>query len=107
MTILTVDKWMVKPEKQAEHKKLMQKFRKFMKDNAAMFKGMKPVGEYTQMFGGVSGMFVWLVEYDSLADLEKLSKRMERDEEVKKLMQEWMPLIDPASVSTNVWTAVE
>jgi len=51
VTILTVDKWMVKPEKQAEHKKLMQKFRKFMKDNAAMFKGMKLVGEYTQMFG--------------------------------------------------------
>ena len=107
MTILTVDKWMVKPEKQAEHRKLMQKFRKFMKDNAAMFKGMKPVGEYTQMFGGVSGMYVWLVEYDSLADLEKLNKRMEKDEEAKKLMQEWMPLIDPASVSTNVWTAVE
>ena len=107
MTILTVDKWMVKPEKQAEHKKLMQKFHKFMKDNAEMFKEMRSVGEYTQMFGGVSGMYVWLVEYDSLADLEKLNKRMEKNEEAKKLMAEWMPLIDPASVSTNVWTAVE
>ncbi|MDH5462395.1 MAG: NIPSNAP family protein [Candidatus Bathyarchaeota archaeon] len=107
MTILTVDKWMIKPEKQAEHKKLMQKYHKFMKDNAEMCKEMKLVGEYTQMFGGVSGMYVWLVEYDSLADLEKLNKRMEKDEEAKKLMQEWMPLIDPASVSTNVWTAVE
>ena len=107
MTILTVDKWMVKPEKQAEHKKLMQKFHKFMKDNAEMYKEMKVLGEYTQMFGGVSGMYVWLVEYDSLADLEKLNKRMEKDEEARKLMQEWMPLIDPASVSTNVWTAVE
>ena len=107
MTILTVDKWMVKPEKQAEHKKLMKKFHKFMKDNAEKFKEMKLLGEYTQMFGGVSGMYVWLVEYDSLADLEKLNKRMEKDEEAKKLMQEWMPLIDPASASTNVWTAVE
>jgi len=107
VTILTVDKWRVKPDKQAEHKKLMQKFRKFMKDNAAMFKEMRLVGEYTQMFGGVSGMYVWLVEYDSLADLEKLNKRMEKNEEAKKLMQEWMPLIDPASASTNVWTAVE
>ena len=107
MTILTVDKWMVKPEKQEEHRKLMQKFHKFMKDNAAMFKEMKLRGEYTQMFGGVSGMYIWLVEYESLADLEKLNKKMEMDEEAKKLMQEWMPLIDPASISTNVWKAVE
>jgi hypothetical protein len=104
---MTVDKWMVKPEKQAEHKKLMQKFRKFMKDKGELFKGMRLVGEYTHMFGGVSGMYVWLVEYDSLADLEKVSKKMEKDEEAKKLMAEWMPLIDPASVTTNVWTAVE
>jgi hypothetical protein len=98
---------MVKPEKQVEHKKLMQKFHKFMTDNAAVFKGMKLVGEYTQMFGGVSGMYVWLVEYESLAALEKLNNRMEKDEEAKKLMEEWMPLIDPTSVSTHVWTAVE
>ena len=107
MTILTVDKWMVKPEKQEEHKRLMQKFHKFMKKNAEKFKDMKLLGEYTQMFGGVSGMYVWLVEYPSLADIEKVSKRMEKDAEAKKLMQEWMPLIDPASISTNVWTAVE
>ncbi|UCH32383.1 MAG: hypothetical protein JSV05_03115 [Candidatus Bathyarchaeota archaeon] len=48
---MTVDKWMVKLGKQAEHKKLMQKFHKFMKDSAAMFNGMKLVGEYTPMFG--------------------------------------------------------
>ncbi|UCE96713.1 MAG: hypothetical protein JSV51_03735 [Candidatus Bathyarchaeota archaeon] len=104
---MTVDKWMVKPEKQAEHKELMKKFHKFMKDSAEMFREMKLLGEYTQMFGGVSGMYVWMVEYDSLADLEKISKKMEKHEEAKKLMQEWIPLIDPASVSTNVWTVVE
>ena len=104
---MTIDKWMIKPEKQGEHKKLMKKFRKFMKDNAKTFKGMKLLGEYTQMFGGVSGMYVWLTEYDSLADLEKVSKKMEKNERAKKLMAEWMPLIDPASVSTNIWTAAE
>ena len=78
-----------------------------MQENAARFKEMKLVGEYTQMLGGVSGMYVWLVEYDSLADFEKVSKRMETDEEAKKLMREWMPLIDAASVSTNVWATVK
>ena len=107
MTILTVDKWIVKPEKQEEHRKLMRKFREFMQENAARFKEMKLVGEYTQTLGGVSGMYVWLVEYASLGDFEKVSKRMEKDAEATKLMQEWMPLIEPASVSTVVWTAVQ
>lgn len=49
MTILTVDRWMVKPEKQAEHKKLMQKYHKFMENNAEKFKEMKLLGEYTCM----------------------------------------------------------
>lgn len=107
MTILTVDRWMVKPEKQAEHQKMMQKFHKFMKDHAEMFKEMKSLKEYTQMFGGISGMYVWLVEYDSLAALETLNKRLEKDANAKKLMQEWMPLIEPTSMSTHVWTAIE
>ena len=107
MTILVVEKWVVKPEKQEEHMKVMQKFRKFIKDNPELFKEIKSVKEYTQMFGGISGMCIWLIEYDSLADYEKNHTRMDKDEDVKKLTQEWNALIDPATVSVDIWGPME
>jgi len=107
MTILVVEKWLVKPEKQEEHTKVMQKFRKFIKDNPERFKGIKSVKEYTQMFGGINGMNIWLIEYDSLADYEKENARMQKDEDAKKLTQEWQALIDPATVSVDIWSPME
>ncbi|NIO38211.1 hypothetical protein GTO27_11005 [Candidatus Bathyarchaeota archaeon] len=104
MTILAVEKWVAKPEKQKEHTQIMQKFRKFIKDNPAKFKEVKSIKEFTQMFGDISGMHIWLVEYDSLADYERLNARMNKDKGAAKLNQEWLELIDPTTVSVDIWS---
>ena len=98
---------MVKPEKQEEHTKLMQELRKYMKDNPAMFKELKSMKEYTQKFGGIGGTSIWLIECESLAGFERLELRMEKDEELTKLNQKWLSLIEPGTASTEIWSAME
>jgi len=104
---LVVEKWLAKPEKQEEHTQVMHKFRKYIKDNPEMFKEVKSIREYTQMLGGISGMFIWLIEYDSLADYAKLTSRMGKDEEAAELTQEWTALIDRPTWSVEIWRATE
>jgi len=59
------------------------------------------------MFGGVSGGYVELDEFDSLADAEKYIVRTDKDEGFMKLLQEALQLVVPATYSLNVWKAVE
>jgi len=107
VTILAVEKWVAKPEKQKEYMQIMKKFRKFIKDNPAMFKEVRSIKEFTQTLGGINGMHIWLVEYNSLADYERLNARMNKDEGATKLTQEWLELIDPTTVSVDIWSATE
>ncbi len=52
-------------------------------------------------------MNIWLIEYNSLADYEKESARMQKDEGAQKLNNEWQALIDPVTVSVDVWRPTE
>ena len=107
MSILVVEKWVVKPEKQKEHMQIMEKFRKLIKDNPAMWKEVKSIREFTQMLGGISGMHIWLLEFDNLADYERLNERTIKDEGSVKLNQQWYELIDPTTVSVEIWSATK
>jgi hypothetical protein len=106
MTVFEVGQWMVKPEKQEEFTKLLKRILKYMKDNPKMFKEIKSVKIFTQTFGGMYGAYVELVEYDSLADYERSSKRMQKDEALAKMDKEFMLLIEPTTLSSNLWTFV-
>lgn len=98
---------MVKPEKQEEHAKLLKRFLKYMKENPKLFKEMKSTKTFTQTFGGTPGAYASLTEYASLADFEKLSKKMLKDAVCMKLNTEFMLTIDPATLTDNIWTQVE
>ena len=106
MTIFEVDQWLVKPEKQEGFTKLLKRILKYMKDNQKMFKEVKSQKIFTQTFGGIYGAYVALVEYDSLTDYERSSKRMQKDKELAKMDKEFMSLIEPTTLSTNIWTFV-
>ena len=106
MTIVTVEKWVVKPEKRDEYTKVMQRYRKYIADNPELFKEIKSVKEYTQLFGETSGMNILLIEYNSLADYEKLHVRMREDETTERLEHEWQAVVDSATVSLDVWTYI-
>jgi len=106
MTVFEVGQWMVKPEKQEEFTKLLKRMLKYMKDNPKMFKEVKSLKIFTQTFGGIYGAYVELVEFDSLADYERSNKRMQKDEALAKMNKEFMLLIEPTTLSSNLWTFV-
>ena len=107
MTIVVQDMWVVKPDRQAEFKKLWQLYQKYAKDNPKLFKEMKGNKTFTQMLGGTYGAYISLSEYNSLADMEKLNNRTMKDPTLMKLNQEMMQLIDPVTYTSNVWTTLE
>jgi len=86
-----------------EHK-IAEKILKHMKDNPKIFKEIKSYKIFTQTFGGIYGAYVELVEYDSLADYERSNKRMQKDEALTKMNKEFMSLIEPTTLSSNIWT---
>ena len=106
MTVFEVGQWVVKPEKEEAFRKLLKRSIKYMKENPKLFKEVKSQKIFTQTFGGISGAYVALAEYDSLADYERSSKKMEKDEASAKMMKEFMSLVDPTTLSTNIWTLV-
>jgi hypothetical protein len=98
---------LVKPEKQAEYAKLMQKMNKYMKDNPKLFKELKSVKNFTQTFGGTYGTHITLMEFNSLTDMEKLDKRTMKDQTLLKIYNEMMTLIEPTTYTSNIWTPLE
>jgi hypothetical protein len=92
MTVLFISSWVVKPEKQMEYSRLVQRLFEYMKKNPKAFKELKSLKFYTQTFGGIVGSSVELAEYESLADYETFQARMKKDKEHMKMYQEFMLL---------------
>jgi len=107
MTIIIAETMLVKPEKQAEYTKLMQKVNKYMKDNPKLFKELKSVKNFTQTFGGTYGTHITLMEFNSLTDMEKLDRRTMKDQTLMKIYTEMMTLIEPTTYTSNIWTPLE
>jgi len=107
MTIVIQESFLVKPEKQAEFTKLMNRMLKYMKDNPKLFKELKSAKNFTQTFGGTYGTHITLMEFNSLTDMEKLDKRTMNDQTLIKIYNEMMPLIEPTTYTSNIWTPLE
>jgi hypothetical protein len=105
MTILEVETFVVKPEKQGEVMALWQKILKYIKENPEKVKA-KSTKIFTQVFGGTFGGYVVMSEYDSLADYEK-DYAMMQDETYMKFFQETQAFIVPGTLSINILSALE
>jgi hypothetical protein len=106
MTILEVETFVVKPEKQGEVMALWQRMLKYMKEHPEKVKA-KSTKIFTQVFGGTFGAYVGMSEYDSIADWEKEYANMMQDETYMKLFQEAMAVIVPGTFSINILSALE
>ena len=106
MTIFTVETYVVKPEKTVEFTAWVKKWEAFTKKRPKMFKEVKSYKVFSNMLGGIWGGGVWMSEYESLADLEKLFHRMMADKASMTMMAEWNALIIPGTYSINVWAPV-
>ena len=106
MTVFTVERYVVKPDKLAEFTAFVKKFKAIVKRRPELCKEMKSYKIYSDQLGGNWGGGTWMTEYDSLADFEKCVKRAMGDKEFITIMAEWNALIVPGTYSINVWTPV-
>jgi len=106
MAVYLVSTWVVKSEKQEQFMPVWRKFLRYIKENPEKTKELKSTKLFKQTFGGIAGAYVELAEFDNLKDCEKFYGRLSEDEGWTKIDQEFMLLIEPATLSTNVWNLV-
>jgi len=106
MSVIVVETYVVKSEKQDVFRSSLQRILQYKKENPEKFKEMKSKRIFAQMFGGVSGGFIEMNEFDTLADAEQYMSRVFQDEEFLKLYQDAKLLLVPATYSLNVWKAI-
>jgi len=85
---------------------LLKRINEYKKENPERFKEMKSKKIFSQLFGGISGGYIEIIEFDNMADAEKYMARELEDEGFMKLYQEAMLLLVPATYSMNVWKSV-
>jgi hypothetical protein len=106
MTVFIVETYAVKPGKQGEFMTLLKRIAEYKKENPEKFKEMRSKKVFSQMFGGISGGYIEMNEFDSMADVEKYMMKIQKDEGFIKLYQEALLLTIPTTYSLNVWKAV-
>jgi hypothetical protein len=106
MSIFVVETYVVKAEKRAEFTPLLNKFLKFKKSHSKLFSGVKSWKLYKQDFGAVAGMYVEVWEYENMAEMEKINRRIFEDAGMKKIQSAFLQLIEPATFSINIWSQV-
>jgi len=106
MTVFIVETYVVNPEKEKEFMSVLKKILDHKKKNPGRFKEMKSKKIFSQMFGDVTGKYIEMNEFDSLADAERYLARASKDQEFMKLYENAKLLLVPATYSETVWTSV-
>jgi len=106
MSIFNVDSYVVKSGKQEEFTAWLQTFRKYKEDHPEAFKGLKSWRLFHREYGGISGSYVSLLEFDSMTDLVRVMTWMQQDEQFLKIGRALELLMDPATYSSEIWSAV-
>jgi len=106
MSVFVIETYVVEPGKQEKLMSLLQRIRKYTEENPESFKEMKLKRIFSQMFGGISGGYIEMNEFDNMAEAEKYMTRVSRDKGYMKLYQEAKLLLIPATYSLNVWKSV-
>jgi hypothetical protein len=106
MSILLVETYVVRAEKRAEFMPLLNEFLKCKENHPQLFDGLKSWKLYKQDIGQPAGLYIEVWEYESLAQMEEIDRRIFADEEMKKISAEFHQLIEPVTFSTGIWSPV-
>jgi len=106
MTVFTVERYVVKPDKMAEFTAFVNKWKAIMKSRPEFFKEMKSYKIYSEQLGGNWGGGIWMTEFESLAEFENAFKKAMADKEFVTMMADWIALIVPGTYSISVWSPV-
>ena len=106
MGIFVVETYVVKSEKREEFTPALNEFLRYKETHPDLFKGLRSWKLLRQEYGAVVGMYMEMWEFDSLAELETNTDRLHADEGMKKIMKGFLELVDPATLSCNIWSPV-
>ncbi len=106
MTIFSVETWIVKPDKLDEFTAVLKKLETWMKKHSELFKEVKSVKVFSHMLGGYWGGYVYMTEYENLADFEKSMNKSMKSDFMTTLYPEFASLLVAGSYSTNIWNSV-
>ena len=64
----------------------MKEYLEYKETHPGLFKGLKSFRMWRQDYGAVTGMYMEMAEFDSLAELETTVNRVHQDEGIKKIL---------------------
>jgi hypothetical protein len=107
MTVMYVETYVMKPDKLGEFAVFAKNFDAFMKKRSDLTKGMKSFKRFSHMFGGSWGGYVDMIEFENLADLEKVFNKVISDKEfMTRIYPTFASLIVPGTDSISIWNSV-
>ena len=106
MSIFRVETYVVKLEKGVEFASAMSEYLRYRDTHPDLFKGLKSFRILRQEYGAVTGMYMEIAEFDSLAELETTVNRVHQDKGTKKIIRRFYELLDPATLSDSIWRPV-
>jgi hypothetical protein len=106
MTIFSVETWIVKPDKLGEFLAYLKKLETWMKKHPELFKEVKSVKVFSHMLGGNWGGYVYMTEFENLADFENSMNKSMKSDFMTTLAPEFESLIVAGSYSISIWNSV-
>jgi hypothetical protein len=103
MSIFSVETYVVRPEKRPEFDPALKEFLKYKETHQELFKGVRSWKLFKQEYGGVSGLYIEMWEFDSLGDMEAITARIFSDEAMKRISRGFHQLIEATSFSNYIW----
>lgn len=106
MGVLVVETYVVRAERLDDFGPALQEFLDFKDGNPELFLGVISWRLWKQEYGGISDMYVEMWEYESLAEMERVSDRIFADEGMKRIGRGFHQLVEPTSFTTSIWYPV-
>lgn len=106
MSVVLVETYVARAEKLTEFTTLLDEFLKFKEAHQQLFDGAKSSRLYKQDYGQPAGMYIEMWEYENLAQLEEIDRRIFSDEGMKKISTAFHKLVEPATFSATIWSKV-
>jgi len=103
MAVFLVESWLVKEGREEEHEKRCIKILSYIKENRNKFKELKSARMFRVFTGRQYNMFIYIQEFESLAEMEKFDKKITRDKVYTNIIKEWQSLIEKQSVKAEIW----
>jgi len=103
-----VETLVIKQEKEEEALEWRKKLDEYIKKHPELYKEVKSQKVFAQLFGGTLGGYVEMLEFESLADVEKFLNKVNQDEEfLTTIVSEALNFIVPGTRSLSVWAPVQ